>query len=236
VSRAWAALLFLIALAAPVAHALAEDRAAVAAERVRPILEPQLVRQGLRWGAPVLIRIFKEEGDLEVWIDDGSRYRLFRNYAICRWSGRLGPKLRQGDAQAPEGFYSVRRGQLNPNSAYHLSFDLGYPNAFDRAHGRTGDYLMVHGNCVSLGCYAMGDAQIEEIYTLVSAALAGGQDAVPVHAFPFRFDRRQEPNWTTHEWAAFWRDLRAGHDAFVRTGRPPRISVVDGRYVVTAAE
>jgi murein L,D-transpeptidase YafK len=188
---------------------------------------------GVRWGAPVLIRIFKEESDLEVWLDDGERFRLFRNYPICDWSGAIGPKQRQGDFQAPEGFYSVRPGQLNPRSIAHLSFDLGYPNALDRMHGRTGDFLMVHGGCISIGCYAVEDDQIEEIYTLLAAAFAGGQHSVPVQAFPFRFELRQERGWADSEWAPFWRDLREGNDAFLRSGRPPKIEVVAGRYVVT---
>lgn len=211
----------------------ADDRPATAAARVRPVLEPRMQRLGFAWGAPVLIRIFKEESDIEVWLDDGERFRLFRNYAICDWSGAIGPKQRQGDYQAPEGFYSVRPGQLNPRSIAHLSFDLGYPNALDRAHGRDGDFLMVHGGCISIGCYAIGDEQIEEIYTLMAASFAAGQDSVQVQAYPFRFELRPEAGWTDHEWAPFWRDLRAGHDAFVRTGRPPRIDVVDGRYVAT---
>jgi murein L,D-transpeptidase YafK len=209
-----------------------EDRAAEAADRVRPKLETQLTARGLRWGAPMLIQIFKEDSHLDVWIDDGERYRLFRRYAICHWSGALGPKLRQGDLQAPEGFYGIRRDGLNPRSIAHLSMDLGYPNAYDRAHGRTGDFLMVHGHCISLGCYAMGDAAIEEIYTLAVAAMDAGQREIPVMAFPFRFDLRQEPGWTDSPWAEFWRELRAGHAAFARSGRPPTIRVVDGHYVV----
>lgn len=223
------ALALALACAAPV-HA--QDRVADAERRVRPQLEADLAAARLRFGAPVLVRIFKHESELELWLHDGARYRRFRTYAICRWSGRLGPKLAQGDRQAPEGFYSVGPGALNGRSTYHLSFDLGYPNAYDRAHGRTGDYLMVHGRCVSIGCYAMGDAAIEEIYTLVAAALAAGQSAVDVHAFPFRFDLRHEVGWADDEWAPFWRELREGHDAFARTGRPPRITVADRRYVV----
>lgn len=208
------------------------DRAVAAEARVRPALEADLAAAGLRWGAPVFLRIHKAEHTLELWVDDGRRFRRFREYPICTWSGELGPKLRQGDGQSPEGFYRVRAGQLNPRSSYHLSFDLGYPNAYDRAHGRTGDFLMVHGSCVSVGCYAMGDGQIEEIYSLVAAALAGGQDAVPVHAFPFRFDDRPEADWAADPSADFWRNLREGHEAFEATGRPPRITVAGRRYVV----
>jgi murein L,D-transpeptidase YafK len=209
------------------------DRAAAAAARVRPALERDLAAASLALGAPVFIRIFKAERELELWLDDGRRYRLFRTYPICTWSGTLGPKLRQGDGQSPEGFYRVGRGQLNPRSQYHLSFNLGYPNAYDRAHRRTGDFLMVHGSCVSIGCYAMGDAGIEEIYTLLDAALAEGQREAQVHAFPFRFDGRNEASWSGDPWAGFWRNLREGDEAFSRTGRPPRISVADRRYVVS---
>lgn len=209
------------------------DRAAAAAARVRPGLERDLAQAGLRFGAPVFLRIFKAERELEVWVDDGRRYRRFRTYPICTYSGSLGPKLRQGDGQSPEGFYRVGRGQLNPRSQYHLSFNLGYPNAYDRAHARTGDFLMVHGSCVSIGCYAMGDAGIEEIYTLLAAALAGGQARAEVHALPFRFEGRAEAGWRDQPWAGFWRNLREGDAAFVRTGRPPRIGVAGRRYVVT---
>jgi murein L,D-transpeptidase YafK len=223
-------LLALVLLLAPgVARA---DRAADADGRVRPALEADLAKQGLRFGAPVLLRIFKHEHELELWVGDGTRFRKFRTYPICTFSGELGPKLRVGDGQAPEGFYSVGRGQLNPYSSYHLSFDLGYPNAYDRAHGRTGSLLMVHGNCVSIGCYAMGDAQIEQIYSLVAAALAGGQRRIDVHAFPFRFDAPPRPDWRAQPWGAFWAELEPAYTTFNRTGLAPAIRVVDGHYVV----
>ena len=215
--------------------AASEDgRAAAAARRVQPALERELVEAGLRFGDPVFLRIFKHESELELWVRSGGRYALFRTWPICTWSGELGPKLRQGDRQSPEGFYSVGRSQLNPSSRFHLSFNLGYPNAYDRAHGRTGDFLMVHGNCVSIGCYAMGDAQIEQIYTLVDAALQGGQSRVDVHVFPFRFDRPPRADWRAQRWGGFWADLEHGFDAFERTQLPPRIDVRDQRYRVHA--
>ena len=211
------------------------DRVAAAEARVRPSLEWQLQRRGLRWGAPILLQVFKEENDLEVWVDDGERYVLFRRYPICHWSGAIGPKLRQGDQQAPEGFYAIRPGGMNPRSIAHLSMNLGYPNAYDRAHGRTGDFLMVHGSCYSIGCYAIGDDAIEQVYTLARAAFAGGQREIPVLAFPFRFDLRQEIGWKDHPWAPFWRELREGFDAFAASGRPPAVQVRDGRYVIADA-
>lgn len=227
-------LLLLVALGCGDAFAL--GRAERAAARVRPALERDLAAQNLQFGAPVLLRLFKLERELEVWVRGGdTRFALFRTYPICTFSGTLGPKQKVGDLQAPEGFYTVARGQLNPASSYHLSFNLGYPNAFDRAHGRTGSLLMVHGNCVSIGCYAMGDEAIEDIYTLLDAALAGGQTAAQVHAFPFRFDRSDvDARLADPQWGGFWADLRSGWDAFEQTRHAPQIKVRDKRYVVTA--
>lgn len=181
--------------------------------------------------APILVRVFKKESVLEVWKQTrGGTYDLLKSFPICRWSGQLGPKRREGDRQAPEGFYSVGPRQMNPNSQFHLSFDLGFPNAYDRAHGGTGSYLMVHGQCTSAGCYAMTDAQIEEIYALAREAFAGGQRSFQVQAFPFRMTaenmarRRTDPN------IAFWRQLKDGYDHFEATRMEPRVTVAAGRY------
>jgi murein L,D-transpeptidase YafK len=158
-----------------------------------PRLNADLAPLGARVGAPVFLRVFKEEAELELWIDTPDGMHLFQTYPICRFSGQLGPKLREGDRQAPEGVYRVTKNSLNPNSSYHLSFNLGFPNAFDRAHGRTGSFLMIHGDCRSIGCYAMTDPGIEQIYVLVEAALRAGQPRVDVHAFPFRMtDQRMQ--------------------------------------------
>ena len=209
------------------------DRAALAEARVRPALERDLERLGARYAAPVFMRIFKRERELELWVQAAdARYVLFRTYPVCAWSGHLGPKQREGDHQAPEGFYRVASGQLNPRSRYHLAFNLGYPNAHDRAHGRTGDFLMVHGDCVSIGCYAMGDAAIEEIYTLAAAALAGGQAAFDVHAFPFRPEAATLAAHASSPWHAFWSELEPAWAVFERTRRPPRIGVRNRRYTV----
>lgn len=208
------------------------ERSRQAAARVEASLRTELGQLGADWGAALYLRIFKASDELEVWVDTGARHQLLRSWPICTWSGALGPKQREGDGQAPEGFYAVGPQQLNPASNYHLSFNLGYPNAFDRAHQRTGNYLMVHGNCVSIGCYAMGDAAIEEIYTLVAAALEHGQDRVPVHVFPFRMDSGWELQHQDSEWLAFWRELAPAYSAFAQNGRPPRVSVKDRRYVV----
>lgn len=211
--------------------AFAETRAEQAEKRVKPLLVPALEKKNLAYGSDAFIRIFKAEKDLEFWVKKGERFVLFKTYPICTFSGRLGPKIRQGDNQAPEGFYRVGLGQLNPYSRYHLSFNLGYPNAYDRANQRTGDFLMVHGNCVSIGCYAMGDAVIEEIYTLMEAALRNGQRNIDVHIFPFRYDNTTI-RWQDSEWRSFWSDLKPGFDAFNTNNKPPSISVVNRRYKI----
>jgi murein L,D-transpeptidase YafK len=201
--------------------------------RVTPELRKTLAQKKLQLGAPVFLRIFKETNELEVWVGTADRhYVLFKTYPICTWSGALGPKLRTGDWQAPEGFYPVAAAQLNPYSRYHLSFDLGYPNAYDRAWQRTGSALMVHGHCVSIGCYAMGDSGIEEIYTLADAALRAGQAAFDVHVFPFRMTDAALASHATHEWYAFWQELKPAYDAFEKTRVPPVIAVRDKHYVV----
>jgi murein L,D-transpeptidase YafK len=183
--------------------------------------------------APIFIRIYKEESELEVWKlrDDGRFYHL-KTFPICNWSGKLGPKLREGDMQSPEGFYTITKDQLNPNSNYHLAFNLGYPNPYDKANKRTGEFLMIHGGCGSSGCYAMTDALMEELYALVREAMDGGQTAVPVHAFPFRMNKEKMASHAKSQWAGFWRTLKEGHDYFELTRQVPTIAVCNRRYMV----
>ncbi|MDP2354786.1 MAG: murein L,D-transpeptidase family protein [Beijerinckiaceae bacterium] len=187
--------------------------------------------------APILVRVFKKESVLEVWKQTrAGRYEILKTFPICRWSGQLGPKRREGDRQAPEGFYSVGPKQMNPNSQFHLSFDIGYPNAFDRAHGGTGAYLMVHGQCTSSGCYAMTDAQIEEVYALAREAFAGGQRAFQFQAFPFRMTAENIARHRSDANIAFWRQLKVGYDHFEATRSEPRVSVAAGRYAFEAGD
>ncbi|MEM7471140.1 MAG: murein L,D-transpeptidase family protein [Pseudomonadota bacterium] len=195
-------------------------------------LTPKLEEKGLTFGAPAYIRIFKEEAELELWLQQGNEYALWRTYPICNFSGDLGPKLKQGDRQSPEGFYKVGLAALNPYSSYHLSFNLGFPNPYDRAKSRTGSYLMVHGDCRSVGCYAMTDPAIEQIYVLVEAALRNGQDAVPVHAFPFRMTPERLARERDHKWYSFWQELQPAYQAFEQDPQPPQIALRQGRYLV----
>jgi murein L,D-transpeptidase YafK len=199
--------------------------------RMTEPLKSEFVTSGLEWGSPVFIRIFKEPKRLEIWIKNGKRFALFRTYPICHFSGQLGPKTKEGDLQAPEGFYEVTPAQMNPNSDYHLSFNLGYPNAFDRAQNYTGSYLMVHGKCVSIGCYAMTDAYIEEIYTLVQTAFAYGQKTVAVHAFPFEMTTQNLANYDAHPSADFWKTISEGYSFFEKNTFPPRVNVKRKKYV-----
>ncbi len=198
-------------------------------------LQERLKAEGVALGAPIFIRIFKREFELEVWLLRNGRFTRFATYPICRYSGKLGPKLRQGDRQAPEGIYSVDAKALNPHSRWHRSFNLGFPNAFDRTHARTGSFVMVHGGCSSIGCYAMTNPVIDEIWSLVTAALDHGQDRFQVQVFPFRMTEENLASRAQSPQAAFWRDLRKGYDVFEADRRPPKVSVCGGSYAFEPA-
>jgi murein L,D-transpeptidase YafK len=197
-------------------------------------LNEQMKAKNLELGSPIFLQIFKQESEVDLWVQPGKGkdYVLFKTYPICNFSGDLGPKLKEGDKQSPEGFYQVKPSAMNPNSSYHLSFNLGFPNKLERQLGRTGSYLMVHGNCVSVGCYAMGDDQIEELYTLAEAAFKGGQKAFAVHAFPFRMTEENLNEHKYSQWYHFWKNMKEGYDAFGSTRTPPAISVAKQSYKI----
>ncbi|MCB1488623.1 MAG: murein L,D-transpeptidase [Bauldia sp.] len=202
---------------------------------IRPVsnkLVTQMERGGMKETSPIFIRIFKEESQFEVWKQrSNGQYALLKTYEICKWSGILGPKIKEGDRQAPEGFYTVTPGQMNPQSSYYLSFNIGFPNKYDRAHGRTGSNLMVHGACSSAGCYSMTDEAAGEIFALARDAFKGGQRSFQIQAFPFRMTpenfakHRDDPN------VPFWEELQVGYDLFNITKVPPQVDVCDGHYV-----
>ena len=207
-----------------------------AVAKVAPSLIHSLNPAGLSYGAPVFLRIFKKEMELELWVQNRNAFKLFRTYDIVAMSGHLGPKLREGDRQAPEGFYFVTPSRMNPNSRFHLSFNLGYPNSYDRAHKRTGSALMVHGNQVSIGCFAMTDSKIEEIYCLADAALRNGQKFFRVHCFPFRMTEENMKDHSKSEWITFWQNLKIGYDWFEKTNQPPNVLTRDKNYVFQEAK
>jgi len=181
----------------------------------------RLEKLDLSEGSPVLIRIFKEESELEMWIQRNDRYLLFATYPICNWSGTLGPKLAEGDKQAPEGFYTVTRRQMHRSGRWPRSLNLGFPNVFDRSLLRTGSYILIHGGCSSVGCYAMTNDVINEVFGLVQKALKAGQRHVPIHVFHFRMTEANLDKYRTSEWAPFWNNLKQGYDSFETTRLPP---------------
>src|SRR3981081_3790141 len=201
-------------------------------KRVAAMVEKDMALQ-----SPMLVRLFKQEAELEVWKQDRSgRFALLKTYPICRWSGDLGPKVREGDRQAPEGFYSISPAQMNPQSAYYLSFNTGYPNAYDKALGHTGSQLMVHGDCSSRGCYAMPDEQIAKIYSLGRESFFGGQKSFQFQAYPFRMTpinmakHRNNPNMP------FWKMIKEGYDHFEVTRQEPKVDFCEKKYVFDAAK
>ena len=188
--------------------------------------------KGMTSRSPIVMRIFKEDSSLEVWKEkDTGRYDLLETYEICKWSGKLGPKFKEGDRQAPEGFYSVAPAQMNPKSQYHLSFNMGYPNLYDRSNKRTGTHLMVHGACSSAGCYSMTDDLVEEIYSLARESFKGGQRKFQIQAFPFRMTPENMVRHENNEHYEFWKMLKRGSDHFEITKIPPKVDVCEKNYV-----
>jgi murein L,D-transpeptidase YafK len=199
--------------------------------QAEPRVRKELARKGLRIGQPVFMRIFKLSKQLELWLYSRGQFRLFKTYPICNYSGYVGPKLAEGDWQSPEGFYTVSAEQMNPESRFHLSFNIGYPNRYDTERSCTGSAIMVHGNCVSQGCFAMGNEQIEEIYLLAYQAFLQGQEQFSIHIFPFRMTRENLVKYRYSPWYDFWSNLAAGYNAFEQTRQVPTISIAGGRYV-----
>ncbi len=210
----------------------------VSGRHMQPLSErllADLENKNMAKESPILVRIFKEESELEVWKEDKTgRFALLRTYPICRWSGELGPKIREGDRQAPEGFYTITPSLMNPNSQWYLAINTGFPNAYDRANGRSGAFLMIHGDCSSRGCYAMTDEQIAEIYSLARESFFGGQKSFQIQAYPFRMTplnmarHRNSPNM------AFWKMIKQGYDHFEVTRHEPKVDVCEKRYVFDA--
>lgn len=201
---------------------------------IKPKIVQELQGKGFSLGQPIFVRIFKLPGTLEVWMNKGTGFELFKSYRVCNYSGFPGPKMNEGDWQAPEGFYNVSAEQMNPKSSYHLAFDVGYPNEFDVAKSRTGGLIMVHGNCQSVGCFAMTDGRIEEIYLLANEALKHGQERFAVHIFPFALTPLNLKKFAASPWIKFWQSLEPGYTAFEQSKQVPVIAVHNGEYVVAS--
>lgn len=201
----------------------------VQADKLSPNIEPskkQLI------GLPIYIRIFKEEAIAELFILKNDQYQLIKTFPICHFSGGLGPKKLENDLKSPEGFYQIKVGALNPNSRFHLSFNIGYPNEFDKAHGFTGRYLMVHGGCISEGCYAIGNQNIEELYYFINQAMAGGQQRIDIHIFPFKMTEKNLLRYQHSDNYQFWQQLKPAYDYFEQNKMPPFIYISNGQYFI----
>ena len=201
-------------------------------KRIAPRTRAELKDKDLQLGSPVFIRIFKESRELEIWVkhSTSNKYQHFKTWQIAALSGGLGPKLAEGDYQGPEGFYYVPMSMLKPDSSYHLAFNIGYPNQYDRAHHRTGSFIMTHGNRLSAGCFAMTDPSIEEIYTICHAALNHGQPFFRTHIFPFRMTEKRMKQAGKNQWLSFWQNLKEGYDYFEKHRTPPNVKVINKTY------
>ncbi|RNW11412.1 transpeptidase [Serratia nematodiphila] len=191
-----------------------------------PVVKQQLL------GSPVYIQIFKEERKLELYAKMGNEFRLVNTFPICNFSGGLGPKRREGDFKSPEGFYSVDARHLKPDSKYYRAINIGFPNDYDKSQGYSGAYLMIHGECKSIGCYAMTNTYMDEIYRYVEAAFAYGQSRVDISIYPFRMTEQNLKRHALSSYIAFWRQLKPGYDYFAKNHQPPMMTVDNGQYVL----
>jgi murein L,D-transpeptidase YafK len=206
-----------------------------AMKELSPEMLGLLAQKNMPKESPILVRLFKEESELEVWKQDSAgQYQLLKVYPICRWSGELGPKKAEGDRQAPEGFYAITPGLMNPNSNYYLAINIGFPNAYDKANGYSGAFLMIHGDCSSRGCYAMTDEQIGEIYSLAREAFLGGQKEFQIQAYPFRMTAANLARHRDNPNMPFWKMLKEGNDHFEVTHLEPKVDVCEKHYVFDA--
>jgi murein L,D-transpeptidase YafK len=231
---------FALAICLPALLAGCGDIAGDFGERASKPMSDQLLAEmhdkGMAPNSPILIRAFKKEAEVEVWkMRTDGHYALFKSYPICRWSGQLGPKKREGDRQVPEGFYTIAPAQMNPHSAYYLSFNVGYPNAYDQVHGYSGGDIMVHGTCSSAGCFSMTDQQIAEIYALARDAFAGGEPAIQFQSYPFHMTPENFAKYRLDPNVAFWKELKVGNDNFEVTKQEVAVGVCGGHYVFNAA-
>ncbi len=208
---------------------------AKATKKLPPELLSLLQQKNMPLHSPILVRVFKEEAELEVWKQDTSgRFQILKTYPVCRWSGDLGPKLWEGDGQTPEGFYSVTPGQMNPHSNYYLAINTGFPNRYDRANTRDGSLVMIHGDCRSAGCFAMTDEQISEVYSLARDTFEGGRPSFQIQAYPFRLTPANLARHRNNPNLAFWKMLKIGNDHFEATHFEPKVDVCNRLYVFDA--
>jgi murein L,D-transpeptidase YafK len=206
-------------------------------------LQKEFQAKGLEWPAKyVYVRSFKYDAQLEVWVKNTTKekYKLFKTYKVCMQSGTMGPKRLQGDYQVPEGFYYIN--EFNAHSNYHLALGLNYPNVSDRILSdslRPGNAIYIHGSCVSVGCIPVTDEDIEEIFLIASYAKANGEDFIPVHVFPFRYNSRRSLEYfkltakNNPALQKFAMELKDAYDKFEETRQVPLV-LIDrkGDYII----
>lgn len=218
------------------------SRAVDALSRKADTLQKQFAAKGLTWPAKyVYIRSFKYDGQLEVWVKNERKdpFKLFKTYKVCALAGTLGPKRMAGDYQVPEGFYYIN--EFNPNSNYYLSLGLNYPNASDKILSDTehpGGDIYIHGSCVTVGCIPVTDQQIDEIYIVAAYAKNNGQDYIPVHIYPVRYNNKKSAAYlhnlgkTDGQLKLFSEKLENVYDHFEATHQLPVIMTnSSGDYV-----
>lgn len=199
-------------------------------------LKSDLKKKGINENFELFLRVFKEDKLIEVWLKpkDEKEFKLFKTYNICASSGELGPKRKQGDGQVPEGFYTIA--VFNPYSSYHLSLGVSYPNASDKiiGKGNLGGDIMIHGNCVTIGCMPLTDTYIKEVYILAVEARNNGQQSIPVHIFPTKMDEKGMKFLadTNPKNIDFWKNLKTGYDYFEQNKKISKFSVdKTGKYL-----
>jgi murein L,D-transpeptidase YafK len=217
-----------------------------ALKRKEDTLQKQFVAKGLTWPAKyIYLRSFKYDSQLEVWVKNDLKdpFQLFKTYKVCALAGSLGPKRMEGDYQVPEGFYYID--EFNPNSNYYLSLGINYPNVSDRILSdslRPGDGIYIHGSCVTVGCIPITDQQIDEVYILAAMAKDQGQDYIPVHIFPIRFNVQKSVNFLdnlTKDDAALRKFASRMEDAFDYFNKYKQLPIVmigeKGEYIIDGA-
>ena len=226
---------FLLALSAIFLSTIAADAASKSwrpesvAEREIDLAK-EFSEKGLKLGSPVFLRVYKQTSEMELWVQQGPRYELFKIYKICRWSGGLGPKFYEGDRQSPEGLYRITTSDLIVNQRWDRAMNINYPNNFDQVNGRGGSSILIHGGCGSIGCFAIQNQNVEEVYGAVRAALRNSQAYVPVLTLPFRYSALAPEKEDTLHMSEFWSDLRRADLLFERDKLPPIAWICDGRY------
>jgi murein L,D-transpeptidase YafK len=212
-----------------------EDRVKNAYAEKEVILKSALTEKGFSGYFSMYIRVFKAEKTMEIWGFKDTAYQLFKTYPICNMSGTLGRKYKQGDKQVPEGFYHIER--FNPKSNFHLSLGINYPNQADMFFAEKdnmGGDIFIHGDCVSIGCMAMTDDVIKEIYILATEAKKLGQHNIPVHIFPFRMDEQNMTKYNAEfpQWLTFWQTLKGQYDYFEKEKRLFSVNISPiGEYI-----